>query len=101
MSPPASRRRSWRRFLSLELLRRGVQGCSEVGAGTRRLRRLVQSTGDTEVGYLGVPVLVEQDVVGLDVAVNHTSLVGVGQTGRELFTEPGELRTRAADPAIL
>jgi hypothetical protein len=47
-----------------------------------------------------VPVLVQEDVVGLDVAMDHTPLVGVGQAGADLVTEPGELRTWQPTPLV-
>src|SRR5687768_4813767 len=85
--------------MSLELFRGGVQGRPEEIARTRSLRR-VEGAGYAEVGHLGVPFLVEQDVMGFDVAVDHTALVGVCEAGTDLVPERGELGTRQPSPLI-
>src|SRR5687767_3375224 len=85
--------------MSLQLFRRGVQGRPKEEACTRRPRR-VEGAGDAEVGYLGMSIFVEQDVVRLDVAVDHPALVGVRQTGADLVPEPGELLAGQPSPPV-
>ena len=48
------------------------------------LARPLGGLGDAEVGDDGVAVLVDQDVRGLDVAMDHAGAVGVGQSRRDL-----------------
>ncbi len=45
------------------------------------IRADVEALGDAEVGDLGVPVLLEEDVAGLDVTVQHAARVGGAQRG--------------------
>ncbi len=47
---------------------------SSVGGG--RIRPDVEALGDAEIGDLRVPVLLQEDVAGLDVAVQHPARVG-------------------------
>jgi len=53
--------------------------------------RLGQGAGDAEVSDADPPLLVQQQVRGLDVAVNQTAGVGVGQTLGGLHPEPCRL----------
>src|SRR3712207_4981690 len=85
--------------MSLQLFRRGVQGRTKEEARTRHPRR-VESAGDAEVGYLGMPIFVEQDVVGLYVTVYHAALVGMRQAGADLLAEPGELLAGQPAPPV-
>ncbi len=62
----------------LRLLRRDVVAGAEHASGVGQ-RGLVVDARDAEVGQLRVPVGRQQDVVRLDVAVDHAALVGVGQ----------------------
>ena len=60
----------------------------QIGGGARnRARcggdRAVERAGDPEIGEAGFAAVVEQDVRGLDVAVDEAARVDVGQCGRE------------------
>jgi hypothetical protein len=66
----------------------------------------VQHPGDAEVGQAGVELAVrtvQQDVVGLEVAVDDAQLVRLGQRGRHLGREPGRLARldRVVFPQVL
>ena len=67
---------------------RGVSGCpdcsfADIGHNPPAFRA-GQAGGDTEVGEVCVSVLVEQDVCGLDVPVDDTLAVGIGECARDL-----------------
>jgi hypothetical protein len=51
-------------------------------------RHLVGSLGQAEVGQPDVPLIVDQQVRGLDVAVDDSAVVGVGQGLRRLKAPP-------------
>src|SRR5215204_7037019 len=76
--------------LPTQLLRRGVGRRPEVGAGTVVARGPVQGPGDAEVGQLGTTPLVQENVVGFDVAVNDAPLVGVGEPRSDVGPDPRE-----------
>ncbi len=88
-----------RHLLPLELLGGGVERGPKVGPCKGGLGG-VQGAGYAEVRHLGVAVLVEEDVVGLYVAVDHAPLVRVGQPGADLHAEPGELRAGQPPSAV-
>ncbi len=71
------------------LLGRHVGGGAEEGAGLRHLR--IHQLRDPKVGHLD-SILVEEDQVrGLDVAVDHTLAVGVVHGGGDLAGQPDHL----------
>ncbi|MEJ7840614.1 MAG: hypothetical protein WKF95_02500 [Rubrobacter sp.] len=78
-----------RDLLAAELLRGGVRRRPEVGAGTRLLGG-VKGAGYTEISQLRVAALVQKHVPGLDVAVDHAALVGVGEGGGHVRAHPRE-----------
>lgn len=49
--------------------------------------RLGQTTRETEITYLGATVTVEQDVAGLQVTMDHTRAVDIGETAQDLVDE--------------
>jgi hypothetical protein len=72
----------------------GRRAQREAGGGERRVtRRLVQRLGDTEVGHQGVMVG-EQDVVGFDVAVDHTVAMGVAERVGHVSQDPDRFGNR-------
>ncbi len=78
--------------LALELLRGGVERGAEVCTGPGGVRGgVVQGSCDTEVGELGFAISVDEDVVGLHVAVDHAALVSVGEPCRRTRTEVSEV----------
>ena len=64
---------------AVELLRRHVAGCA--GRCAQARHRTLDDLRDAEVADLRGVVRGEQDVVGLDVPVQHVVLVGAGQRG--------------------
>ena len=65
------------------LLGRDVVGRAEHAPGGGDAR-LLELAGDPEVGDLGPPVGVDQDVLRLDVAVDHAARVGDGEAAGDL-----------------
>jgi hypothetical protein len=61
---------------------------------------IAQLLGDAEVGEEGVAVLVEQDVGGLDIAVDDALLVGGIQGGGDLVEQEGDLLRGPGFPAL-
>jgi hypothetical protein len=61
-----------------------------VPADGHRLAGLGQP-GDAEVGQVGQPLVVEQDVVGLQVAVDDILAVGLVQRRGQAAVQPGDL----------
>src|ERR671911_509790 len=76
--------------LPAKLLRRGVGCRPEVGAGTVVTRGPVQGPGYAEVGQFGTTPLVQEDVAGLNVAMNDAPLVGVGEPRGDVGPDPRE-----------
>ncbi len=62
----------------LRLLGRHVLGRADHDAGTGEPRR-VERPGDAEIHHLGVPLAVDHDVLGLEVAVDDAQPVRLGQ----------------------
>ncbi len=87
-----------RRRIGQRLLRRHVGGGAERDAHRREpraplARRRVERLGDAEVGHHGAPAA-QQDVLGLDVAMDHAPVVRVGQRFEQVAPEPHCLRRR-------
>ncbi len=83
--------------LAHRLLGRHVGGRADGGAGRGEPRAGLHRAGDAEVGHHRAPgVAVEQDVVGLDVAVDHAALVRVVERVGDLAHQPPHLVHRQA-----
>ena len=78
------------------LLGREVVGAPDehVGARDAGLPVRVEGARDPEVGELHGPVAGEEDVLGLDVAVDHPLRLGVGQGAADLGADAGGLGGR-------
>jgi amino acid transporter len=76
------------------LLWRHVAGRAQQAAGVRLLLFLVQALGQAEVGNLGGAVVCEENVVGLQVAVDDAPLVRVMDGQRKLPEQRGGLPRR-------
>ena len=74
------------------LLRRGVARGAEHRARGFGPARLGERAGETEVGDADDAVLVEEEVRGLDVAVQDPACVRVLERRRDVATDPGGLR---------
>ena len=87
----------------LRLLGRHVVAGAEHAAGVGERGGVVDAR-DAEIGQLGVPVLGQQDVVGLHVAVDHAALVGIGEGRGDLDGDRERLRDGKAalerDPLV-
>ena len=71
-----------RRLLGRHVGRRADR---DAGGGEPRVRALLDRARDAEVGHhRAAVILVEQDVVGLDVAVDHAARMRVGERVRDL-----------------
>ncbi len=78
------------------LFRRHVRWCAEsytLGGELVSTCGFAHGLGDTEVGHQCV-MLGEQHVVRLDVAVDHTVLVGIGQGVNDITQDADGLRNR-------
>ena len=85
--------------MAQRLLGGDVVGCANDVAAERE-RVLAATAGDAEVGQLRAPVGVDEDVLGLDVAVHDAALVCCG----ERMSDLDRVRQRVADrepPAAL
>ena len=74
------------------LLGRRVAGGAEDGAGRLGPARLGERARETEVGDAHDAVLVEEEVRGLDVAVQDPACVRVLERGRDVAADAGGLR---------
>ena len=74
--------------LGVDVLAQGLLGRDVVGraqhAAVGRQPLLVERAGDPEVGDLGRALLVDEDVLGLDVAVDDAAVVGGAQRAGDL-----------------
>ena len=86
--------------LALGLLRRGVAGGAEHGALRLGPRRLGQGAGQAEVGDAQPAVVAEQEVGGLDVAVDEAAAVGVVEGPGGLEADEQGLRRREPDALV-
>src|SRR5919107_2022640 len=86
--------------LSPQLLWGGVSRRPEVGAGAIVARRPLEGTGNAEVRQFGAPPLIEQYVVGFDVAVDYAPFVGVGEPRGDVGPDPQEHRLRKRSAPI-
>ena len=57
-------------------------------AGGGDVVEVLEALGDAEVGHLGPPVGVEQDVAGLDVAMHDARLVSRSERGQDVSPHP-------------
>ena len=80
------------------LLGRGVAGRAEHDAGGLGPRRLGEGPGQAEVGDAQPAVLAEQEVGGLDVAVDEAPAVGVVEAAGRLEADQQRLRRRQRRP---
>lgn len=85
-------RRRWRR--SLEDFRREVRCGAEDFAGVVGGHRAGNGLCHAEVGDLHDPVVVDEDVLGLDVAMDHSLVMGLGQRGCRLAADAHHIRPR-------
>ncbi len=74
--------------------------CSRSSRARSRLRDAVhvERAGDPEVGHLRLPVVVQQDVLRLDVAVHEAAVVREGQRVRDLERELDRLANASSGP---
>ena len=71
------------------LFGRHVRGRADRDAGDGQLRIALRRACDSEVGHHGAPALaVDQDVLGLDIAVDDTARVRVGERARDFAQQP-------------
>ena len=91
--PSAVDVRRGRRGLAAGLLRAEVVDRSERGAGERRLG-LGDRAGDAEVDDLDLAVAADQDVAGLDVAMDEAARVRRGERAGDRRGDPGGLPRR-------
>ena len=82
------------------LLGRGVAGGAEHDAGGLGPRRLGEGAGQAEVGDAQPAVLAEQQVGGLDVAVDEAAAVGVVEAAGRLEADEQRLRRRQLPAAV-
>ena len=85
--------------LALGLLGREVGGRAHDRAGLgEALARLADGPGDAEVGHLDLAGVVDQDVAGLDVAVDHAAAVGEVQGAGHVRADGGRPGRRSRAP---
>ena len=79
---------------ALGLLRRHVGGRAEDRLGSGQLGLGVQHLGQAEIGDLGRPIGLEQDVRRLEISVDDPFPMGFGDGPSEDFHQPGGLHRR-------
>ncbi len=84
---------------AVELFRRGVGWRHPPRRGLRRRRRVVEHARDAEVEQLHLAVVVDQDVAGLEVAVDHQVAVRVLDRRADVEKQP-QARRHAESPGI-
>ncbi len=80
--------------LAPELLRAHVGGRADRLLGAGDIDRAFERPGQTEVGQADATVGLDEDVGGLEVAVDHAALVQMGEDVEKLRREVGHLRDR-------
>jgi hypothetical protein len=85
---------------ALQLLGSRIARCADQGADGLGPARSRQGPGDAEIGDARVALVIEQQVPGLDVAVDQAPGVSMSESGGNLGTESGRLGDVEPEPAV-
>ena len=83
--------------LTRRLFGRHVSGCAEDGGAHRQAGIVLRQLGQPEIGDVRFALLVEQDIGGLQIAMENAALVGVMHRPRDRRNQPSGLLGRSFD----